>query len=129
MIAAALKDKLRARGPLLTAYDAAENILALGLIGGWAFTLTAAAIAGAIAAVPFVAWEVIKEARMGARPHRCDADCAAGRTECEPSQGYFRTEAICGHSVTASTSVGLNTAILRHETLCSDATEKRRRRS
>lgn len=82
MIRACLRAKLRERGLAGIAYDAAENILALGLIGGWAFTLTAAAVAGAVAALPFLAWEVATGTRTGERPHRCDSDCAAHRKPC-----------------------------------------------
>lgn len=88
MILAALRDKLRARGPLGFAADAAELACACGVIAAWSTLCGAGAVTVVVVAAPFVAWELLTRP-SAPRAHRCDAACASAQTSCryaeEPS--------------------------------------------
>lgn len=63
MVAQALRDKLRQRGPLGIAKDAAELGLSCYIIGVWEFAMLGAVITGGIVAAPFLAYALLTKER------------------------------------------------------------------
>jgi hypothetical protein len=82
MILAAIKAKLRDRGPLAFALDAFTLAGACYFVAVWQLVLGGAALAAGVVVMPLVAVDLLTRQRPGARAHRCDADCASDRTEC-----------------------------------------------
>jgi len=59
VIWSALRQKLRARGPLGFARDAAELAASCYVVAAWQVALGAAALTAGVVAAPFIAWELL----------------------------------------------------------------------
>jgi len=80
MIAAALLDKLRARGPIGFATDAAELAAACTVVAAWSALCAAGALAVVVVAAPCAAWELLTRAPAGTcRCVNSFDECRCGR--------------------------------------------------